>query len=50
MAKEKGAHYLHEMLEKIDEVSAQAIHENNVKRVIRALEILSFDRRKNFCS
>ena len=38
MAKEKGAHYLHEMLEKIDEVSAQAIHENNVKRVIRALE------------
>ena len=38
MAKEKGVHYLHEMLEKIDEVSAQAIHENNVKRVIRALE------------
>ena len=44
MAKEKGAHYLHEMLEKIDEVSAQAIHENNVKRVIRALEYYHLKR------
>ncbi|WP_461810142.1 tRNA (adenosine(37)-N6)-dimethylallyltransferase MiaA [Faecalimonas sp.] len=34
----KGAEYLHKMLENVDEKSAQMIHENNVKRVIRALE------------
>ena len=33
-----GASYLHEMLRKVDEKSAMDIHENNVKRVIRALE------------
>ena len=38
LAKEKGAHYLHEMLKQVDPDSANAIHENNVKRVIRALE------------
>ena len=37
--KENGAHALHECLQKIDPESAEAIHENNVKRVIRALEI-----------
>lgn len=37
-AKEQGNKGLHEMLAKIDEASAQAIHPNNVKRVIRALE------------
>lgn len=36
--KEKGAAYLHDMLSKIDKESAIAIHENNVKRVIRAIE------------
>lgn len=35
---EKGAEYLHNMLREIDEESADAIHENNVKRVIRAIE------------
>ena len=35
---EKGVTYLHAMLEKVDPVSAGAIHENNAKRVIRALE------------
>lgn len=35
---EKGAHYLHEKLREVDEKSAEKIHENNVKRVIRALE------------
>lgn len=35
---EGGAHRLHEMLRKVDEKSAVDIHENNVKRVIRALE------------
>lgn len=38
IAREKGAHILHEMLRKVDPESAEAIHENNVKRVIRALE------------
>ena len=38
LAKEKGAEYLHEELRKIDPASANAIHANNVKRVIRALE------------
>lgn len=33
-----GAHMLHERLKDIDPVSYEAIHENNVKRVIRALE------------
>lgn len=37
-AKENGAHALHEMLLDIDPVSYEGIHENNVKRVIRALE------------
>lgn len=38
LAKEKGAAYLHNMLRKIDPKSAEDIHANNVKRVIRALE------------
>ena len=33
-----GAHALHEKLKDIDPVSYETIHENNVKRVIRALE------------
>ena len=37
-AKEHGALTLHEMLERVDPVSAEEIHANNVKRVIRALE------------
>ncbi len=35
---EKGSAFLHRMLEEIDPESAQAIHVNNTKRVIRALE------------
>lgn len=35
---EKGAEYLHERLREVDEESAKAIHANNMKRVIRALE------------
>ncbi len=38
LAKNKGGDYLHEMLKEIDPASAEAIHANNVKRVIRALE------------
>lgn len=36
--KEHGAHALHERLKDMDPVSYEKIHENNVKRVIRALE------------
>lgn len=36
--KEHGAQALHNKLNLVDEKSANAIHENNVKRVIRALE------------
>lgn len=39
IAEEKGNEFLHSMLEKIDGESAVKIHPNNVKRVIRALEI-----------
>lgn len=35
---EHGAHELHELLKEIDHESYIGIHENNVKRVIRALE------------
>ncbi len=36
---ENGADRLYAMLSEVDPVSAEAIHKNNVKRVIRALEI-----------
>lgn len=39
IAKEKGNHYLWEMLKHVDERAANSIHENNVTRVIRALEV-----------
>ena len=35
---EKGEKYLHDLLEKVDTVSAEKIHFHNNKRVIRALE------------
>ncbi len=38
LGNEKGSEYLHNMLKDIDPSSADAIHANNVKRVIRALE------------
>ena len=38
LAAEKGNSYIHDMLFKVDSESAEKIHENNVKRVIRALE------------
>ena len=38
LAQIKGAEYLHDRLREVDEKSAQDIHANNVKRVIRALE------------
>lgn len=38
LAKDKGSEYLHSMLREVDPESAEAIHPNNVKRIIRALE------------
>ena len=38
LALEKGSSFLHEKLKEVDPQSAEEIHENNVKRVIRALE------------
>ena len=38
LAEQKGPAFLHDMLAKVDPKSAEDIHENNVKRVIRALE------------
>ena len=38
LAKEKGPKHLNGMLAKVDPVSAQTIHSNNIKRTVRALE------------
>ncbi|MDD6217458.1 MAG: tRNA (adenosine(37)-N6)-dimethylallyltransferase MiaA [Roseburia sp.] len=46
IAKEKGAVVLHEMLREVDPKSAEAIHANNVKRVIRALEFYHLSGQK----
>lgn len=46
LAEEKGASWLHEELQKVDPESAEAIHENNVKRVIRALEFYRMTGKK----
>lgn len=46
IANEKGSTYLHELLWKVDEQSAEAIHKNNVKRVVRALEYYELTGRK----
>lgn len=39
LAKTKGNSHVHNMLKKVDPKAAQNIHENNLKRVIRALEV-----------
>lgn len=41
---EKGNTYLHNMLREVDPLSAEDIHENNVKRVIRALEFYELNK------
>ena len=46
LAEEKGAEYLHERLREVDPASAEAIHANNVKRVIRALEFYHLSGQK----
>ena len=45
-ASEHGAHALHEMLREVDPESAEQIHENNIKRVIRAIEIYKTSGKK----
>lgn len=45
-AKKQGAHALHQMLAKADPRAAEEIHENNIKRVIRALEFYHLSGRK----
>ena len=39
LAEEKGNSYVHEMLKEIDIDAYNSIHENNIRRVIRALEV-----------
>ena len=46
-ADEKGPEYLHKMLAAVDKESAEQIHANNVKRVIRALEFYMQTGKKN---
>ena len=46
LAEEKGSTWLHEELKKVDPESAEAIHENNIKRVIRALEFYKLTGKK----
>ncbi len=41
IANEHGNEYLHELLQKADPESAKLIHPNNVRRVVRAFEMLS---------
>lgn len=43
---QNGATYIHNLLKKIDPESALAIHENNVKRVIRAIEYYKLNGEK----
>ncbi len=45
-AQEKGGQVLHDRLREVDPESAEAIHPNNVKRVIRALEYFSLTGEK----
>lgn len=46
IAAERGRTYLHSLLEEVDPESARLLHENDVKRVVRALEIYALTGRK----
>jgi len=46
LAKNEGVEKLHNMLREIDEKAAEAIHMNNVKRVIRAIEFYKLNGKK----
>jgi len=45
IAETEGPMVLHEMLRKVDPESAEKIHYNNVKRVIRALEVYEYTKK-----
>ncbi len=44
--RERGKEYLHSLLKEVDEESASVLHPNDVKRVVRALEIYHTTGRK----
>ena len=46
----EGAEYLHDMLKEVDPASADTIHANNVKRVIRALEFYHQNGYADLCT
>lgn len=46
LGEEKGPEYLHELLRQADPAAAEAIHANNKKRTIRALEFYHFTGRR----
>ena len=46
LAEEKGNQYVHDLLRGVDPESAESVHPNNRKRVIRALEICRVSGRK----
>lgn len=45
LAAKNGSAYLHDMLRQVDPVSAETIHANNQKRIIRALEYYKLENR-----
>lgn len=46
LARTKGKEYIHALLEKIDPEAAERLHPNNLRRVIRALEVAHFGDEK----
>lgn len=46
LANKKGNEYIYDMLVKVDEFAASKIHPNNLKRVIRALEMAKSNKTK----
>lgn len=47
LAKTYGNEYLHNLLRKVDPISADTLHPNDVKRVVRALEIAESGHKKS---
>jgi len=47
---EKGADYIHSLLASLDPERAAGIHKNNVKRVIRAIEVAKLSGKTTDCS
>lgn len=45
LAKEKGNEHVHHLLSEVDPISAEKIHANNLKKVIRALEVYKITKK-----